>query len=68
MTSCITHEFMTPLRCMKAIIKPIIKELESSPKKKDAIIIKTTTELLLAQVSLLLDKNMLQEDIFQANF
>ena len=50
MTSCITHEFMTPLKGMKSIIKPIIKELElsQSSKKQDAEIIKTTTELLLS--------------------
>jgi hypothetical protein len=46
----------------------ILKELKHSPKKHEAELIFTTAKLLLSQVKLLLDKNMLEHNMFQPNF
>ena len=68
LTSTVTHEMVTPLKCMISFATSVLKELQNSPKKHEAELILTTAKLLLSQVKLLLDKNMLEHDMFQPNF
>ena len=59
---------VTPLKCIIDFSESLIKELYDSPKLIEAELINTTSKLLLAQTKLLLDKNMLENDLFQPNF
>ena len=68
LSSSVTHEMVTPLKCIINFSESLIKELRNSPKKTEAELILTTSILLLAQTKLLLDKNMLEHDLFVPNF
>jgi len=67
LTSSVTHEMVTPLKCMVSFSETVLKELENSPKKHEAELIVVTSKLMLSQVKLLLDKNMLEHDLFLPN-
>lgn len=68
LTSSVTHEMVTPLKCIVNFSESLVKELRNSPKKHEAELIMTTSKLLLAQTKLLLDKNMLEHDLFTPIF
>lgn len=65
LNSSVTHEMVTPLKCIVSFAKSILKELEHSPKRHEAELIISTTKLILSQVKLLLDKNMIEHDLFE---
>lgn len=69
LTSSVTHEMVTPLKCMINFSEKVSDSMKSSksPGKKEARLITTTAKLLLSQVQLLLDKNMLEYDLFTPN-
>jgi len=67
LTSSVTHEMLTPLKCMISFAAVIIKELKNSPRLQEAKLLMTTAKLLLSQVKLLLDKNMIEHDLFLPN-
>ena len=67
LSSSVTHEMVTPLKCIINFSESLIKELRNSPKKIEAELILTTSKLLLAETKLLLDKNMLEHDLFIPN-
>ena len=48
LTSTVTHELLTPLKCMISFAASILKELKHSPKKHEAELIFTTAKLLLS--------------------
>ena len=48
LTSSVTHEMVTPLKCMISFAAIILKELQNSPKRKEAELIMTTAKLLLS--------------------
>lgn len=66
MTSSVTHEMITPLKCMVYFSEFILKDLKD--KKSNAYHcsqqILNTSKLLLSQVKLLLDRNILKHDLF----
>ena len=67
LTSSVTHEMVTPLKCIINFSESLIKEFWNSPKRNEIELIATTSKLLLAQTKLLLDKNMLEFDLFLPN-
>lgn len=67
LTSSVTHEMVTPLKCMVSFSETVVKALANSPKRYEAELIMTTSKLLLSQVKLLLDKNMIENDLFMPN-
>jgi light-regulated signal transduction histidine kinase (bacteriophytochrome) len=48
LTSSVTHEMVTPLKCIVNFSESLVKELRNSPKKHEAELIMTTSKLLLA--------------------
>ena len=48
LNSTVTHEMLTPLKCMMSFSKSIMKEMKNSPKFKEAKLILTTSKLLLS--------------------
>lgn len=65
LTSSVTHEMMTPLKCMIEFSKTSQSKFKKN--NKEAKLITTTCKLMLAQVQLLLDKNKLEHHFFQAD-
>jgi K+-sensing histidine kinase KdpD len=48
LTSSVTHEMVTPLKCIVNFSESLVKELRKSPKKYEAELIVTTSKLLLS--------------------
>jgi signal transduction histidine kinase len=48
LTSSVTHEMVTPLKCMVSFSEIVVKALANSPKKYEAELIMTTSKLLLS--------------------
>jgi signal transduction histidine kinase len=48
LTSSVTHEMLTPLKCMVSFSKTVLRALADSPKKYEAKLIMTTSKLLLS--------------------
>lgn len=69
MTSSVTHEMITPLKCMVYFSEFIIKDMKDKKSNayQSAKQILNTSKLLLSQVKLLLDRNMLKHDFFKPN-
>ena len=59
---------VTPLKCIISFATSLQKELKHSPKCKEAELIYVTAKLLLSEVKLLLDKNMIQNEIFTLQY
>jgi light-regulated signal transduction histidine kinase (bacteriophytochrome) len=68
LTSSVTHEMITPLKCIIEFALNILKISKDPKLVKEAKLIISTSKLLLSQVKLLLDKNMLDNDLFVPNF
>ena len=68
LSSSVTHEMVTPLKCIISFANSLQKELKHSPKCKEAELIYVTAKLLLSEVKLLLDQNMIQNEIFTLQF
>ena len=67
LTSTVTHEMITPLKCVIQFGETLLNAKD--PKvSKEAELIVSTAKLLLSQVKLTLDKNMLDNNAFTPNF
>ena len=64
----VNHEMVTPLQCIVSFAKSLDKELIHSDKRRNAQLISLTASLVLSQVKLMLDKSLLENDRFVANF
>lgn len=64
----VTHEMLTPLQCIVSFAKSLDKELTHSAKRKDAQMISLTASLVLSQIKLMLDKSLLENNRFKANY
>jgi signal transduction histidine kinase len=64
LTSSVTHEMITPLRCIIQFANNVLKRVTDPKQRKELELILTTSTLLLSQVKLLLDRNMLERNIF----
>lgn len=67
LTSSVTHELMTPLKCISSFARSLQKELQHSAKRQEAELIDVTSKLMISHVSLLLDKSMIENKVFKPN-
>ena len=59
---------LTPLKCIIEFAQMLIKELQNSPQRRIAELVLSTTKLLHSEVQTLLDKNMLERNIFVPDY
>ena len=64
LTSNITHEMLTPLKCIMSFSKSLQKELKHSDRRQEAELIFVTAKLILSQTKMLLDRDMIVNDMF----
>ena len=64
LTSSVTHEMLTPLKCIIEFAHMLIKELQNSPLRRIAELVLSTSKLLLSEVKTLLDKIMIEKNLF----
>ena len=57
--SSVTHEMVTPLKCICSFAQSLRSELKHSPKRGEADLIFVTGRLLLSQIKLLLDRSLI---------
>ena len=50
LTSSVSHEMLTPLKCIVSFANSLLTELKHSEKRKEAEFILLTTKLVLSQV------------------
>jgi CO dehydrogenase/acetyl-CoA synthase delta subunit len=67
LTSTVTHEMITPLKCVIQFGTTLLKSKDPNVLKEAELIV-STAKLLLSQVKLTLDKNMLDNNAFVPNF
>ena len=67
LTSSVTHELITPLKCIIQFTLSVLQRTNDPEKRKDLELVLMTSQLLLSQVKLLLDRNMLEKGIFTSN-
>ena len=64
-TSSVSHELITPIKCISAMANEMITEiLKDSNAIHKAKMILTTSQLLQAQIKMLLDKSLLENGQF----
>jgi signal transduction histidine kinase len=67
LTSSVTHEMITPLKCIIQFGTTLLKS--SDPKVvKEAELIVSTAKLLLSEVKQILDRNMLENNAFTPDY
>jgi K+-sensing histidine kinase KdpD len=65
-TSSVTHDMLTPLKSVSCLSKRLSQKLiYESQSQKDSALIYSTTQLLLSEVNLLLDRSMLDKNKFR---
>ena len=67
LTSSVTHELITPLKCIIQFTLSVLQRTNDPENRKDLELVLMTAQLLLSQVKLLLDRNMLEKGIFTSN-
>lgn len=67
LTSSVTHEMITPLKCVIEFGLILLKSKDPSVVKEAELIV-STAKLILSQVNQILDKNMLENNTFTPNF
>ena len=65
--SCVSHEMLTPLKCLIEIAKKVLNKTLERDQRENIKLIINTGELLLNQVKGILDKNLLDQNMFTAN-
>jgi len=64
-TSSVTHDMVTPLKSVSCLSRRLShKLLKGSQLQKDSMLIYSTSQLLLSEVKLLLDRSMLEKNKF----
>lgn len=66
--SSVSHEMVTPLKCIISFAKTLEKELTFSPRHKDAQMIQLTANLLLSEVKMSLDRSLLENNRFVPDY
>ena len=64
MSSSISHELITPLRCIEQISKKMVSKRVNEEQTFDAELIMSTASMLLTRVKGNLDKNLLTQNMF----
>ena len=63
--SSVTHELLTPLKCIISFAKTLERDLIHSNNRKEVQMIELTAKLISSQVQMLLDNNMIDHDKFE---
>jgi len=67
--SSVTHELITPIRCIIQFSKELTSNLKRDSKRyKMAWVIYTSAKLIYSQVNNLLDKNLLDKNLFSPSY
>ena len=65
MASSVTHEMLTPLKCIISFAKSLTSQLKHYESQRKAVeLISVTANLILYQMKMLLDENMLCANTF----
>jgi signal transduction histidine kinase len=64
--SSISHEMLTPIKCLVEVSKKVAREVESKRTLEDLSLISNTAKLLLNQVKGNLDRSLLAQNLFEA--
>jgi signal transduction histidine kinase len=64
LTSNVSHELITPTRCIILFAEKLLEVLKGTKNEQDANLIVTTAYLLLNQLSMLLDKSLIENNRF----
>ena len=64
MTSSISHELMTPIRCIITFAEELLKKLRKGNSHHNASMIRNTGKLLLTQIKMLLDRGLMESGQF----
>lgn len=66
-TCSVTHEMITPLMSVSLLANKLSEDIVNKDQNKDARLIFSTTNILLSEVKLLLDRSQLNAGRFKAN-
>lgn len=64
LTASVSHELLTPLKCIGSFGKELVYLITDKKTKYKAELIVSTSNLVMSQVKFLLDKNLLDQDVF----
>jgi len=64
LTSSVSHELITPIRCMVTFGNELVNSKLKDKIKRKASLIVNTGKLVLTQIKMLLDRNMLENGNF----
>jgi signal transduction histidine kinase len=64
MTASVSHELLTPLKCISSFGKELMTLITSTKVRYKAELIVSTTNLVISQIKFLLDKNLLDQNVF----
>jgi signal transduction histidine kinase len=64
-SSCISHELMTPIRCIITFAMLLVRELQDEALNQKASMIASTAKLLLSQIKMMLDNSLLANNHFE---
>jgi signal transduction histidine kinase len=64
LTSSVSHELITPIRCMVTFGNELVSSNLKDKNKRKASLIVNTGKLVLTQIKMLLDRNMLENGNF----
>jgi hypothetical protein len=65
MSSAVSHEMITPLKCLISMSQGLGKKITSESLKYEVELISITSKMLLNQVKGHLDRNLLDANLFQ---
>jgi signal transduction histidine kinase len=65
MSSAVSHEMITPLKCIISMAQALSKKIPNESLKYDVDLISTTSKMLLNQVKGHLDRNLLDANLFE---
>ena len=64
MSASVSHELLTPLKCISSFGKELMTFITNSKIRYKAELIVSTTDLVISQIKFLLDKNLLDQNVF----
>lgn len=65
LTASVSHELLTPLKCISSFGNQLVTLLSNVKLKYKAELIVSTSNLVMSQVKFLLDKNLLDQNVFK---
>lgn len=68
LTASVSHELIAPLKCIGSFSVDLIAQIPDPKTRYKVELIFSTSNMLLAQVKFLLDKNLLEKKLFVPHF